>query len=77
MEKFYVLEYNEPNDGLYHYVADENGYRTYDPSKALQFGDIISAAKKLLELGYTDVITHLNSGHVQAMIRGVPNEKVA
>ena len=67
MEKFYVLEYNEPNDGLYHYVADENGYR---PSKALQFGDIISAAKKLLELGYTDV-------HVQAMIRGVPNEKVA
>ena len=71
MEKFfYVLEYNEPNDGLYHYVADENGYRTYDPSKALQFGDIISAAKKLLELGYTDV-------HVQAMIWGVPNEKVA
>lgn len=70
MENFFVLEYNEPNDGLYHYVADENGYRTYDPSKALQFNDIISAAKKLLELGYTDV-------HVQATTRGVSNEKVA
>ena len=70
MEKIYVLEYNEVSNHFYEYVADENGYRTYDPSKALQFGDIISAAKKLLELGYTDV-------HVQTMIRGVPNEKVA
>lgn len=64
MEKIYVLEYNEVSNHFYEYVADENGYRTYDPSKALQFYDIIAASEKLLELGYTDV-------HVQGMLREV------
>ena len=61
MKQYFALEYDEPNDGLYHYVADDNGYRTYDPSKALRFDDIISAAKKLLQLGLTGV-------HVQSML---------
>ena len=62
MKSFYVIEYNYPKN-MYEYVADENGFRTYDPEKALQFKTIKEAAEKILELDIPDT-------HIQKMWRG-------